>query len=266
MQNTRGFSLVELAIVILIIGVILAGISGGANLLKSANLNSVVTERNSFVSAITAFQGRYGYLPGDLPNAINVVSNASLGSGDGNGRISWVVTTGTNSVAASSFEPLVAWQQLGLGGFVGGSYTGQLDGGNLTLNNSPVSKYQNGLWIMANSNTTAMAGNIMNPNAVVVPPYTMPVLSNYLFLGGAITGSLPGAPLFTGSDAYSIDAKIDDGRGNTGLVLGRSNCTGITGFNGTSFACTTTPLCIASTGAYDISTNNANCELALYFQ
>lgn len=67
--NQHGFTLVELSIVLVIVGLIIAGISMGSSLVHSAQLQSVITEQSNFIAAINSFRSKYSQLPGDMNNA-----------------------------------------------------------------------------------------------------------------------------------------------------------------------------------------------------
>jgi prepilin-type N-terminal cleavage/methylation domain-containing protein len=88
----KGFTLVELSIVLVIIGLIVGGVVGGHSLIKNARLNSVVGEVQEFQTAIRAFELQYDYLPGDWPDAQEYYPDwvgpaDDEKDGDGNGRI-----------------------------------------------------------------------------------------------------------------------------------------------------------------------------------
>ena len=67
-NNIRAFSLIELSIVLIIIGLLVAGVTGGASLVESAKIRSFLNETNSWRQALYAFQVAYNRLPGDLNN------------------------------------------------------------------------------------------------------------------------------------------------------------------------------------------------------
>lgn len=128
-----GFSLVELSIVLVILGLLTGGILAGQNLIRAAELRSVVTEFQSYQTAVRTFQGKYFSLPGDMPNATdfwgapgnntaNCPATAGTGSqtcnGDGDGVVD------INNVANQYDEPLLFWQHLANSGLIEGSYTG----------------------------------------------------------------------------------------------------------------------------------------------
>jgi prepilin-type N-terminal cleavage/methylation domain-containing protein len=67
--RAAGFTLIELSIVLVIIGLIVGGILTGQELIKSATVRSEVSELENIETAIYAFRDKYGGLPGDLSNA-----------------------------------------------------------------------------------------------------------------------------------------------------------------------------------------------------
>lgn len=88
MTTKKGFTLVELSVVIIIIGLILAGISTGSELIKEAGLRRLVDNSNSLIANIKLFKTKYGGLPGDLDNASSYFGcvNATTPAGcNGNG-------------------------------------------------------------------------------------------------------------------------------------------------------------------------------------
>lgn len=85
-QLNAGFSLVELAIVLVVIGLIIGGVLKGQQLIESARLKSVFSQLNEFRLATGIFMDRFGGLPGDFPHAKEYI-HSSLQNGNGNGMI-----------------------------------------------------------------------------------------------------------------------------------------------------------------------------------
>lgn len=79
----QGFTLVELSIVIIIIGFLIAGIAAGTSLVQQAALNSVIVEAQTYLAAFNTFKSRYSYYPGDFPYASSYWPNTVNGNGDG---------------------------------------------------------------------------------------------------------------------------------------------------------------------------------------
>ena len=67
----KGFSLVELSIVLVILGLLIGGILTGQSLIRAAELRSVTTQYQGYVTAVNTFRDKYFALPGDMPNAID---------------------------------------------------------------------------------------------------------------------------------------------------------------------------------------------------
>ncbi len=107
-STKKGFSLLELSIVIAIIGLIIAGITAGASLVKSAQLRSVTSEYDQIVSAMNSFKLRYDAYPGDFIDAnsywagCNSGASASDCNGDGDKSI-------TNNASRTNNEYLRVW-------------------------------------------------------------------------------------------------------------------------------------------------------------
>ena len=209
-HSIKGFTLIELSAVILIIGIIISSVSYGLNLADQARLRSVITEANEYMEAINLFEQKYGNLPGDIPTASDLWGTTcdatpSNCNGNGDGVIYY-------SSSLLQNEAMRAWQHLSLAGMIRGSYTGiasianQIDIGV----NAPESKYSNGGWSISYNSK----------------PYTPPYWEGQsLNLGKFQANNLPAGSLLIPYDAYNIDTKIDDGLPRTGLVWGDSATT-----------------------------------------
>ena len=78
-RNNKGFSLIELSIVLIIMGLLVAGVTGGASLIKSAQMRSVVNEFTNYRTAYNTYYAQFGKVPGSDtdPNVI-ADDNAAL--------------------------------------------------------------------------------------------------------------------------------------------------------------------------------------------
>lgn len=132
-RSQSGFTLVEIAIVLVIIGLLLGGILKGQEMITQAKIKNIVNDFNGITAAINSYQDRYKALPGDDLNAnARWGLPAGVGNGNGNGQFG-VVTAGTPPTtdspynqpaalpAAGTKEVLLFWWHLRLAGFVGGS-------------------------------------------------------------------------------------------------------------------------------------------------
>jgi len=116
-----GFTLVEIAIVLVIIGLLLGGILKGQEMITQAKIKNVVNDFNGITAAVNSYQDRYKALPGDDLNApTRWGANGIAGNGDG--QIG--ATADTYNLAPTISTPKennVFWLDLRLAGFVGGT-------------------------------------------------------------------------------------------------------------------------------------------------
>ncbi len=258
-QRRHAFSLVELSIVLVILGLLVGGILAGQSLIHASELRSVMSDATRYRTAISAFRDKYFALPGDFANATSVWgANACLNTdttaptgtetcnGDGNGVIQWSIPNNSHG------EMFLAWQHLANAGLVTGSYTGLQGPGIYAASsvggqNVPALRLNGGCVSLHSVGTTPTGqippANLMNPNASS---------SNVLLLGKAPltnpdychNGTL--IPM----DAWNIDTKMDDGTASNGKMFAwvTANCVN-----------TTTP----GVGDYLLTYGSAACVLVL---
>lgn len=133
MCNQKGFTLVEIAIVLVIIGLLIGGILRGRTFIENAKIKNVIKSAESLTASMYAYQDRYGFLPGDDNTA-----NARWGAVNGNGN---GLLDGT--------EPQNVANHLERAGLVSGSYpSGQYIkhkyGGNIQFGYGAVAGHPNG--------------------------------------------------------------------------------------------------------------------------
>ena len=68
----RGFTLIELSIVLVIIGLIAGGVLAGQDLMEAARLRAVISQVERYKTAVVTFKLKYDSLPGDMPNATKI--------------------------------------------------------------------------------------------------------------------------------------------------------------------------------------------------
>jgi prepilin-type N-terminal cleavage/methylation domain-containing protein len=128
-SSEAGFTLVEIAIVLVIIGLLLGGILKGQEMITQAKIKNIVNDFNGVTVAVTSYQDRYRAIPGDDRNASVrwTVQNPANGNGDGviAGKYKATVA-GANP--ASTEESNLFWQHLRIAGFVAGATTGAASG------------------------------------------------------------------------------------------------------------------------------------------
>jgi len=112
-QRQQGFTLIEIAIVLVIIGVLLGGILKGQEMLTQGKIRAIEKELDGVAVAILGYRDRYKALPGDDLLASTRWTNTPTGNSDG------VILGGFNSSTATE-ESFFAWQHLRHAGLVGG--------------------------------------------------------------------------------------------------------------------------------------------------
>ena len=119
MRRQQGFTLVEIAIVLVIIGLLLGGILKGQELINSARVRNLADTATGVQAAYYGFIDRYRRIPGDWSGtgATQAIGVTIASGGDNNGRID-------NDVggAANYVEPNAIWVQLAAAGFIQGAY------------------------------------------------------------------------------------------------------------------------------------------------
>ena len=250
MQNSikeNGFTLVELAIVIVIISLLIAGVLQGSELIRQAQIRNFTKLAQTFQTANNTFKMKYNFLPGDLPNATTFFDATTCGNMvyGGNGCNSSGVNAGNGLVDGtwntSGSDEMRCWVHLSLSKIL----TVNPISADYSYNRLDIGK--NRVWSVAGS------GSFQNVR-LSYGPSTAPVsfidINYFAFFNhnGAWDGSIISAP-----DAASIDEKIDDGKPLTGKFLA-----------GTGSVNSTTQ-CIIGT-EYNFNSDNISCNLFLAFE
>jgi prepilin-type N-terminal cleavage/methylation domain-containing protein len=248
-NNSHGFTLVELSIVLLIIGLIIGGITAGSSLINQAKLRAVMSEFNQYQTAINTFKITYMSLPGDFSTAstiwpnCNQTNNYALGINTCNGNSDGMVWYSTGGAGyGDAFEGLQAWQHLSLAGLIPGSYNAVSTGvnhGSTPGLNCPTSKYgANTGWSFSNMvNTYGQPGNLVATQG------------NYMYFGQYNSNNPTDIQILAGVDAYSIDIKMDDGIPITGKVGATDNLANI---------------CVAAS-KYNLTTSGPLCTMMFFY-
>src|SRR5260221_6520958 len=123
-----GFTLVEIAIVLVMIGLLLGGILKGQEMITQAKIKNIINDFNGVTVAVTSYQDRYRAIPGDDQNATTRWTTQAPASGNGNGIIAGLYSTndtsGTGGAPPAAAESNLFWQHLRIAGFVPGLTTG----------------------------------------------------------------------------------------------------------------------------------------------
>jgi prepilin-type N-terminal cleavage/methylation domain-containing protein len=227
-RTDNGFTLIELSIVLVIIGLIVGGILMGNDLIKQAQLRSVVSSLEKYDTAVQTFTLKYHCVPGDCTTATNfwpqdvgclyspdrTTKRQDTCNGDGNGQIGNCTDGLTDPHCVEAFR---FWQQLSNAQLVGDVFTG--NGVNAPIEakpgvNVPRVPIRDGGVSMFYIDKSTYAFN---------PDGTPNILGHYWNVGSENSDGTLSDMLFSGPEAYSIDTKIDDGNGLTGKVIGSYN-------------------------------------------
>lgn len=207
-MHRRGFTLVELAIVLVIIGLLVGGVLVGRDLIKAATVKNFTSTIERFTAGAVTFQVKYKALPGDLRVTEAVLYGFATrtgqpGQGDGSGVIEGCALLSQRL----GCETALFWRDLWEG-----------HGSNFTPNgptNAPVDGSVGGFGIQNYLPETPFRDRTQI--------YMVPINSRNSFYVSRVTnvasdGTLTTGPALTPQEARDVDDKMDDGAPDNGIV------------------------------------------------
>ncbi|MBA3902725.1 MAG: prepilin-type cleavage/methylation domain-containing protein [Rhodocyclaceae bacterium] len=193
-QQQSGFTLVEIAIVLVIIGLLLGGVLKGQELINSAKVKNFANDFRNIPLFIYGYQDKYKALPGDDSGAVahlgagaTQIALASGGGTAGNGVINGNWWDGAASLAAS--ESVAFWEHVRRANLAAGATAIAAD--------SDLPKNADGGWIGIESGSTVAANQ-----------YITGLSGTYIVCSAGILGKF----------AKQLDSNVDDGNPFTGSM------------------------------------------------
>lgn len=216
LKKEGGFTLVELAVVMVIIGLLIAGILKGQELIANAQVTATVAQAQGIEAAISGFQDAYDDMPGDVVNPAVRLPNCNAAPcnvvGNGNGRVDGNPGAAINA----GTEPVVAFNHLATGDFLGGI---------LTIPQTAAVNFGDELLETEIGNSGFTIGFAAAPGgatSVINATTNQWRAGHYLGInanaGTAMGASGAGNEALTPTFAARIDRKLDDGLPNDGSV------------------------------------------------
>jgi prepilin-type N-terminal cleavage/methylation domain-containing protein len=228
--EAAGFSLIELAIVLVILGLLVGGIMSGQSLIRAAELRSITMDLERYQSAVITFRVKHSHLPGDMTNATTFWGTAPICAGgtgafepgtcngNGNNLINIAVASGFGGQTGEMFQ---FWKHLSLAGLIEGSYTG-ISGADQDTSiigiNVPASKVSGTGWSIISFPETPSASSYFNYDYSTM---------NRLMIGRQTPLDVTSTAAFRPAEAYNIDTKVDDGKPGRGkmIIMRVNTCT-----------------------------------------
>jgi prepilin-type N-terminal cleavage/methylation domain-containing protein len=245
-----AFSLIELSIVLIIIGLLIAGITGGASLVSSSTLRAVMGEARGYAVGVNSFYGQFNALPGDYNGTLGTsnVLSATSNTGNASGYIEYNPSGGASPEGTLALQHLIGTKIIDPTSLFPNSSTV----GSMTYSTTasaalvpgthlPISKSKGSGWAFDTVTVNSIPTNVVALTSTTASG----AAGNGLVSGGTIVGTGALVP----SDALSIDTKLDDGKPGFGRV---------TAYNGNGAAGN----CITSTTVYTVAQTTKNCVLA----
>ena len=280
-----GFTLIELSIVLVIIGLIAGGVLTGQELIRAAGIRATLSQYEKFDTATYTFRNKYGYLPGDILGTQAAMFGLyesgtsapdSTAQGDGDGLLAGFTGVWQQSVTYEG-EIAMFWLHLSQAGLIDGMYGA--NGASVTLvGAAPTGGSASGWCVPTIVATNTMIGQLIPLARLGNGNYWLAGNANghnYFFISGIYTLDTAGNTYSTNNltplDAYAIDTKMDDGMPQSGRVFALDPLGGYPLSNSSALGIITPAAnnCVNGTAYYisdSIHANLQNCSLRLDFQ
>lgn len=221
MAKLRGFTILELSIVLVVIALVASGVVVGREMVRQAEIRAVMTDYDKIYTAVNSFQNRYKAIPGDMKNATaywgknNAACAADSGTastpGTCNGNGDRVMQAGVAS--GGTAEMFQFWNHLSRAGVFEGNYSGLAGAGGINEHiggvNAPSARPADTIWgIWHTGSTFPGTGDDFAID-----------FGNTIVVGGFAPTSHPNLGAFTPAEAFLIDQKLDDGEPARGKII-----------------------------------------------
>ena len=141
-SHRSGFTLIELSIVLVVIGLLVGGVLVGRDLIKAAEIRATVGQIEKYNAAVNTFRTKYSGIPGDLTSRLAtqfgmMARSGAVGHGDGNGMIEHCFSDEGLGMFRLGCEGTLFWKDLSFANLIDGSFSAATDSPvtNLTPNN-----------------------------------------------------------------------------------------------------------------------------------
>lgn len=229
----NGFTVLELSISLVIIGLIIGGILAGRSLLRVAELNSVMTETQKYAMALNNFRMEYNAFPGDFNQATEFWGEAhstfSVCRDMDKSQMKETCNGNGDGTVDDNYEMFLLWHHLSNAGLIEGQYEGRSDP-DIAVNGWAHTPWKN---CPGSNFETGNAYGLRHHGYQSGPGWFNGDYGHFLMFGRAVnTSNLPRGRAFVPADLWKLDAKFDDGKPGRGQLVTRAgknpetpNCT-----------------------------------------